>query len=90
MQCIQGRATKETYAWPDLRIDVEATRHSLLLRSDDGDTEALPIDERVFVIDPADPDAPTITFGGFDSTGRPHVPYRMLWGLSRVREECGS
>jgi CubicO group peptidase (beta-lactamase class C family) len=75
-----------TYAWPDLRIDVVTTQRGLLLADGEGETEALPVDKRTFVIDPADPDRPTITFGGFDSTGRPHVLYRMLWGLSRAND----
>jgi hypothetical protein len=46
--------------------------------------EALPLDERTFVADPADPDNPTVTFGALDAAGRPQVLYDMLWGLPRL------
>jgi hypothetical protein len=45
---------------------------------------AQPLDERTCLVDAADPDTPTVTFGGFDATGRPQVIYLMLWGLPRV------
>jgi CubicO group peptidase (beta-lactamase class C family) len=72
------------YAWPDRQVDVTATADGLLISSDDGQTEALPIDERTFLTDPADPDNPAVTFGAFDSDGRPRVLYDMLWGLPRL------
>ncbi len=44
------------------------------------------IDERTFLVDPTDPDNPTVTFAEFDGAGRPRVLYVMLWGLPRVGE----
>jgi CubicO group peptidase (beta-lactamase class C family) len=73
------------YAWPDRQVDVTATADGLLISSEDSQTEALPLDERTFLTDPADPDNPTVTFGAFDEAGRPGVLYDMLWGLPRAR-----
>ncbi len=73
------------YAWPDRRVDVAATAQGLLITSDVGETEAFPVDERTFLVDAADPDNPTVTFGAFDPAGRPQVLYSMLWGLPRLR-----
>jgi CubicO group peptidase (beta-lactamase class C family) len=72
------------YAWPDHRVDVTATADGLLIKSEDGQAEALPLDERAFLTHPADPDNPTVTFGAFDTAGRPQVLYEMLWGLPRL------
>jgi CubicO group peptidase (beta-lactamase class C family) len=72
------------YAWPDRRVRVTATAGGLLIKRELGETEALPLDERTFLVDALDPDNPTVTFGAFDSAGRPRVLYRMLWGLPRV------
>ena len=44
------------------------------------------IDDGVFLVDPADPDNPTITFGSPDAEGRPQMLYEMLWGLPRVAD----
>jgi hypothetical protein len=74
------------YAWPDRVIDVAAIAGGLLISSDGGRTEALPLNERTFVVDPTDPDNPTVTFGAFDAAGRPGVLYEMLWGLPRTAE----
>jgi CubicO group peptidase (beta-lactamase class C family) len=71
------------YAWPDQRVDVAATATGLVLTEDGAETEALPVDERTFLVDRADPDNPTVTFGAFDADGRPQVLYLMLWGLPR-------
>ena len=49
-------------------------------------SEALPIDERTFLVDPGDPDNPTVTFAGSDAARRPQVLYLMLWGLPRLSE----
>jgi hypothetical protein len=73
-----------TYAWPDRRVDISATPYGLRVKTDDGETDALAINERTFVVDPADPDCPSITFDAFDFAGRPNVVYLMLWGLSRL------
>jgi CubicO group peptidase (beta-lactamase class C family) len=72
------------YAWPDRQADVTATADGLLISSEDGQTEALPLDERTFLVDAADPDNPAVTFGAFDTAGRPRVLYDMLWGLPRL------
>jgi hypothetical protein len=72
------------YAWPDRQVDVAATASGLLLKSEAGEIEALPLDERTFLVDPVEPDNPTVTFGRFDAAGRPRVLYDMLWGLPRL------
>jgi len=72
------------YAWPDRQVEVTATANGLLINSQDGQTGALPLDDRTFVADPADPDNPTVTFGAFDAAGRPRMLYDMLWGLPRL------
>jgi CubicO group peptidase (beta-lactamase class C family) len=72
------------YTWPDRQVDVTATANSLLITSEDGQTEALPLNERTFLTDPTDPDNPAVTFGAFDAAGRPRVLYAMLWGLPRA------
>ena len=73
------------YAWPDRRVEVTATAGStLLIRSGSRESEALSLDERTFLVDPMDPDDPTVTFGAFDAAGRPGVLYDMLWGLPRL------
>jgi hypothetical protein len=69
------------YEWPDRRVEVTATAGGLRIASADGEAEALPLDERTFLVDPADPDTPTVSFGAFDAAGRPRVLYEMLWGL---------
>jgi CubicO group peptidase (beta-lactamase class C family) len=74
------------YAWPDRRIEVTATDNRLVIKDENEQVEALPLDERTFLTDPADPDNPTVTFGGFDTAGRPGVLYDMLWGLPRLHE----
>lgn len=71
------------YGWPDRRVRVRSERSHLVVTTEDGDAEACPIDPSTFVVDPADPDAPTMTFGAFDAAGRPNVLYLMLWGLPR-------
>jgi CubicO group peptidase (beta-lactamase class C family) len=74
------------YAWPDRRVEVTAADTRLLIKSEEGETEALPLDDGTFVVDPADPDNPTVTFGAFDAAGRPQVLYIMLWGLPRLED----
>ena len=73
------------YGWPDREIEVTATERGLRMWEDGRETEALPIDDRVFLVAPLDPDNPTVTFGAFDAAGRPNVLYDMLWGLPRRR-----
>jgi hypothetical protein len=72
-----------TYAWPDRRVEVAATTTGLVIAGDEGPKEASPLDARTFVVDPSDPDVPTVTFGDFDADGRPEVLYDMIWGLPR-------
>jgi hypothetical protein len=72
------------YAWPDRRVEVAATSAGLTIESEDGASEALPLDAATFLVDADDPDTPTVTFGAFDDSGRPGVLYEMLWGLPRV------
>lgn len=72
------------YAWPDRRMEVEASGRGLVINSEDGQRRALPLNERVFLVNAKDPDEPTVTFGAYDDAGRPHVLYDMLWGLPRV------
>ena len=72
------------YAWPDRQFVVQAANRGLLVHDGDRTVEALPVDDRSFLVDPADPDNPTMTFGSFDAQGRPGVLYDMLWGLPRV------
>jgi CubicO group peptidase (beta-lactamase class C family) len=75
-----------TYAWPDQEVGVTAAAGALRIKSEEGEVEALPLDGRTFVVDAADPDNPTLTFGAFDAEGRPHVLYPGLWGLPRLEE----
>jgi hypothetical protein len=63
---------------------VTAADACLVLRCGDRSVKGLPLDDRTFLIDRGDPDAPTATFGGFDDDGRPGVLYEMLWGLPRA------
>lgn len=72
------------YAWPDRRVEVTATGGRLFIKSEDRESEALPLDERAFLVDAADPDCPAMTFGAFDTAGRPGVLYDMLWGFPRL------
>jgi hypothetical protein len=69
------------YAWPDRRVDVAATDDGLVMTEGNTSADALPIDERTFLINPYDPDNPAVTFEAFDAARRPAVLYDMLWGL---------
>jgi len=71
------------FAWPDRRWDVAATGSALVLERNGRTNLAVPIDDRTFLVEEGDPDTPTVTFGGFDLSGRPGVLYEMLWGLPR-------
>jgi CubicO group peptidase (beta-lactamase class C family) len=72
------------YAWPDRRVDVTASETGLVIDEDGSAKHATPIDDRAFLVDPDDPDNPTVTFDAFDERGRPGALYLMLWGLPRV------
>jgi CubicO group peptidase (beta-lactamase class C family) len=72
------------YAWPDWRVEVIPSVNGLVIKDQFGETEALPLDHRTFLVDAMDPDNPAVTFGDFDLAGRPGVLYRMLWGLPRL------
>jgi CubicO group peptidase (beta-lactamase class C family) len=65
------------YAWPDRRWEVTATESSLRFAGEEGVLEGAPLDGSTFVVDPDDPDTPTVTFAN-------GVLYRMIWGLPRV------
>jgi CubicO group peptidase (beta-lactamase class C family) len=72
-----------SYAWPDRRAEVRAAGDRLRIEVDGESFDARPIDERTFLVDRADPDTPTVTFGGFGPDGSPSALYLMLWGLPR-------
>ena len=63
------------YAWPDRQVQVTAAGSGLVLKEEHEETEVLPIDERTFLVDPSDPDNPTVTFAGSDAARRPQVLY---------------
>jgi len=65
------------YGWPDRRWSVSVSGDFLVLEGDGHTVEALPISERVFLVDADDPDNPTVTF-------QDGVLYVMLWGLPRL------
>lgn len=71
------------YGWPDRRWEVTARETCLVITREDVVVDAPPIDERTFLVDAADPDTPTVTFGEPDDRGRPCVVYDMLWALPR-------
>jgi CubicO group peptidase (beta-lactamase class C family) len=72
------------YAWPDRRVEVKASGDGLLITTAGRTMRALPLSERVFLVNAKDPDNPTLTFGKLDAAGRPQVLYLMLWGLPRL------
>ena len=73
LSCFTGR-----YAWPDRQVDVTATAGGLLISSEDGRAEALPLSERTFLVDP---DSPAVTFGAFDASGLPGSCTRCCGGF---------
>ncbi len=64
--------------------EVKASDDALVIEGERGAIEALPLDDRTFLVDATDPDNPAVTFGAFDDGGRPGALYQMLWGLPRV------
>jgi hypothetical protein len=72
------------YAWRDRRCEVTTAEVALAIKGHRATVNALPIDEQTFLIDPDDPDTPTMTFGDFDDHGRPHSLFQMLWAHPRV------
>jgi CubicO group peptidase (beta-lactamase class C family) len=74
------------YGWPDRRVDVQATDRSMTVTEEGVTRQALPLGSGIFLIDPGNPDTPTITFADFDRNGRPGVLYDMVWGLPRLPE----
>ena len=72
------------YGWPDRRVEVIPTEEALRVDSESDHRRVFPLNDRVFLADPADSDNPTLTFGAFDEAGRPGVLYDMLWGLPRL------
>jgi CubicO group peptidase (beta-lactamase class C family) len=73
------------YAWPDRRWDVTTTDTGLSITNARTTYAAVPIDDQTFLVDPDDPDTPTMTFGAFDEHGRPGALYQMLWAHARDR-----
>lgn len=69
------------YAWPDRRCRVTAADDALVIEVGDRRVTASPTGNGIFLVDPHNPDNPTVTFGDFDGEGRPHVIYLMLWGM---------
>jgi CubicO group peptidase (beta-lactamase class C family) len=76
-----------TYAWPDRRIEVTVTEDGLRIAEDQTVAIGRALDARTFVLEPSDPDRPTITFGEFGTDGRAGVLYDCVWGLPRVEQE---
>jgi hypothetical protein len=72
------------YAWPDRRFEVAVAGDGLTIAGARTTLEARPLDGQTFVVDAADPDTPTMTFGAFDGEGRPGTLYQMLWAHPRV------
>lgn len=72
------------YAWTDRRWDVTATGTGLVLKGPRDALEAVPVDDRTFLVDAGEPDNPTVTFGAFDDSGRPAALYQMVWAFPRV------
>ena len=72
------------YGWPDRRVDVTESARGLFVSEDGIAREAMPLDQKTFLLDRDDPDTPTITFDDFDRDGRPGVLYDMVWGLGRL------
>ena len=75
------------YAWPDRQVQVTAAGSGLVPKEEHEETEVLPIDERTFLVDPSDPDNPTVTFAGSDAARRPQVLYLMLSGASAPEQD---
>lgn len=69
------------YVWPDRRCRVTTADEALVIEVDDRRVMASPTGNGIFLVDPHNPDNPTVTFDGFDAAGRPHVIYLMLWGM---------
>ena len=72
------------YAWPDRRLEVRATEDGVTIEGDGEIVHGVPLDDRTVLVDPGDPDNPTVTFAALDESGRPGALYSMLWGLPRV------
>ena len=71
---------------PTGALKLSATETSLLIKSEDGETEASAA-RRANVRRRRDgPDNPSVTFGAFETAGRPRILYEMLWGLPRLDE----
>jgi len=72
------------FAWIDRRCLVTASDEDLVIDVDDQQLTASPMGNGVFLVNPENPDNPTVTFGDFDAAGRPNVIYLTLWGMPRV------
>jgi len=82
-----GDLPRFTHAWPDRKIEVTATASGLVIESDQGKTDLLPLDDRAFLADASDPDDPTLTFGAVDRSGCPRVLYFSVRRLAGTRRD---
>lgn len=76
-----------TYGWPDRHIEVTASDGRFVVTEDGVAKPAVPLDRSTFLMDPADPDSPTIAFADFDEAGCPGVLYDLVWGLPRMPDD---
>jgi hypothetical protein len=77
-----------TYACGEERVEVVVDGDVLAWSLPDGrEMRGQPIDDRVFLTDPTDPDFPTTAFGSFGADGRPRMLYPDPWGFHRIEEE---
>ena len=74
------------YTWPETAATSSRRLTTACCSPGGGDGQAS-ARRRTFVVDADDDDWPTLTFGAFDSAGRPGVLYRLLWGLPRHRRK---
>lgn len=86
----QLAAYRGAYGWPDRRVQVQPTDRSVMVTENGVTRQALPLGLGVFLVDPENPDTPTITFAGFDRNGRPGILYDMVWGLPRLPDQSGN
>lgn len=55
-KAVRRRRLRRSHAWPDRHVEVVATSRGLLINIEQGEMEALPLDERTFLLDPVDAD----------------------------------
>lgn len=76
-----------SYGWPDRHIEMTASDGRFVVTEDGVAKPAVPLDRSTFLMDPEDPDSPTIAFADFDDAGRPGVLYDLVWGLPRMPDD---